>query len=82
MVGWVAGPVKNRAVFGLQTVGIAGLGQIGQSPVNSGQPDGTAVILEGQMQLLGAYEALGFTEGMPDGVFLTGISALWFSHFA
>jgi hypothetical protein len=60
VVGWVAGPVKNRAIFGLEAVGVAGLGQIGQNPVNSGQTDGTSVILEGQMELLGTYEPLGF----------------------
>jgi len=38
------------------------------------------VILQDHVQLLGANEALCFTQGVLDGVLLTGISALWISH--
>jgi hypothetical protein len=39
VVGWVAGSVEHSAILGLQAVGIARFGQIGQCPINSGQSD-------------------------------------------
>jgi hypothetical protein len=38
-----AGPVKDLSLFAGQLIGLTGLGQIGQIPVNSGQSDGIAM---------------------------------------
>lgn len=69
-----AGPVKDLGVLGLQAVGLAGQGQIGQSPINSGQTDGRAVLFEGLVQLLGRDEPGGFAKGVLYGRLLRGIA--------
>lgn len=52
-----AGSKQGLAARGLQAVGLAGLGKIGERTINRGQADGRTVVAQGQVQLLRADEA-------------------------
>ena len=77
-----AGAIEQFAAVRLKRVGLAGLGQICQSSIDRGQADGAAMILQDLVQLLCTNEASCLSEAVANGVFLTGIPALWVRHFA